>query len=102
MANPQPTVDVRMRGFKDRTEVAAVVKLLEGRLRPLATEAVALGEASGRVLATDITSDVAVPPFQRAAMDGYALRGEETFGSGAYNPLEFAVVGLALPGRPFI
>jgi molybdopterin molybdotransferase len=34
-------------------------------------------------------------------MDGYALRGEETFGASAYNPLEFRIVGLALPGRPF-
>jgi molybdopterin molybdotransferase len=34
-------------------------------------------------------------------MDGYALRGEETFGAGPYNPLEFEVVGQALPGRPY-
>jgi molybdopterin molybdotransferase len=34
-------------------------------------------------------------------MDGYALRGSETFGAGPYNPLEFDIVGEALPGRPF-
>jgi molybdopterin molybdotransferase len=44
---------------------------------------------------------VAVPGFDRAAMDGYALRGQETFGADAYNPLEFAVIGQALPARPF-
>jgi molybdopterin molybdotransferase len=42
-----------------------------------------------------------VPGFDRAAMDGFALRGEETFGAGPYNPLEFTVVGETLPGRPF-
>jgi molybdopterin molybdotransferase len=34
-------------------------------------------------------------------MDGYALRGGETFGAGPYNPLEFEVIGVSLPGRPF-
>jgi molybdopterin molybdotransferase len=34
-------------------------------------------------------------------MDGYALRAAETFAAAPYNPLEFKVVGEALPGRPF-
>lgn len=101
MSNPAPTADVRMRGFRGRTEVTDVARLLNERLRPLPAESVALRESAGRVLAADVTAEVAVPAFPRAAMDGYALRGEETFGSGPYNPLVFAVVGLALPGRPF-
>jgi molybdopterin molybdotransferase len=96
-----PFFDVRMRGFRDRAEVADVVALLAERLQPLPDEETPLREASGRVLAKDVTSEVAVPAFDRAAMDGYALRGQETFGAGPYNPLEFAVVGEALPGRPF-
>ena len=44
---------------------------------------------------------MAVPAFDRAAMDGYALRGGETFGAGPYNPLEFDRRRRALPGRPF-
>jgi molybdopterin molybdotransferase len=93
--------DVRMRGFRNRTDVDDVRKLLEARVRPLGAEPVDLHQAAGRVLAEDVTSAVAVPPFDRAAMDGYALRGAETFGAGPYNPLELAIVGLALPGRPF-
>jgi molybdopterin molybdotransferase len=42
-----------------------------------------------------------VPSFDRSAMDGYALRAEETFGAGLYNPLEFQVVGDAWPGCGF-
>jgi molybdopterin molybdotransferase len=90
-----------MRGFQDRTDVADAVAVLRERLFPLPSEAVPLDRAAGRVLATAVTSEVAVPPFDRAAMDGYALRGDETFGAGPYNPLEFAVAGEALPGRPF-
>jgi molybdopterin molybdotransferase len=93
--------DVRMRGFRDRAEVADVVALLTSGLRPLSAEKVDLRAAAGRVLASDVIAEVAVPPFDRAAMDGYALRGGETFGAGPYNPLEFDVVGQALPGRPF-
>ncbi|HLJ95905.1 MAG TPA: gephyrin-like molybdotransferase Glp [Gemmataceae bacterium] len=96
-----PFFDVRMRGFRDRAEVADVVALLAARLRPLPAEEIDLHEASGRVLAEEISSPVAVPSFDRAAMDGYALRGQETFGAGPYNPLEFRIVGEALPGRPF-
>src|SRR5262249_61080362 len=51
--------------------------------------------------AGDVAGEVAVPAFDRAAMDGYALRGEETFGCDAYNPLEFDVVGETFPARPF-
>jgi molybdopterin molybdotransferase len=90
-----------MRGFRDRAEVEEVTALLDARLRPLPAERVGLHEAAGRVLAVDVVAEVAVPVFDRAAMDGFALRGNETFGADPYNPLEFAVVGLALPGRPF-
>src|SRR5438105_12429128 len=93
--------DVRMRGFRDRAEVADVVALLNSRLQALSSESVDLHEAAGRVLGADVIADVSVPGFDRAAMDGYALRGSETFGAGPYNPLEFGVVGQALPGRPF-
>jgi molybdopterin molybdotransferase len=96
-----PFHDVRMRGFRDRAEVADVIALLAARLHPLASETVDLHSAAGRILAAEVRSDVAVPPFDRAAMDGYALHGGETFGAGAYNPLEFEIIGVSLPGRPF-
>jgi molybdopterin molybdotransferase len=90
-----------MRGFQDRADVEDVLHLLSRRVRPLSPESIRLEEASGRVLAQDIVSDVAVPSFERAAMDGYALRAEETYGAGSYNPLDLAIVGESLPGRPF-
>jgi molybdopterin molybdotransferase len=90
-----------MRGFQDRAEVENVWKLLDQRLEQLAAETVELAEAAGRVLARDVVSDMAVPGFARAAMDGFALRAGETFGAGPYNPLEMEVVGISLPGKPF-
>jgi molybdopterin molybdotransferase len=97
-----PLTDIRMRGFPARTEVDAVVALLQQRITSLDAEAVELTEAAGRVLAVDVTAEVPVPGFDRAAMDGYALCGQETFGADSYNPLEFDLVGESLPARGFV
>ena len=56
---------------------------------------------TGRVLAREIVAPVDVPDFARSAMDGYAVRGEDTFGASGYAPLELELVGEALPARPF-
>lgn len=49
-------------------------------------EAVPLPEAAGRVIAEAVTAAADVPPFDRAAMDGYAVAAEDTFGAGRYEP----------------
>ena len=41
-------------------------------------EDVPLAEAYGRVLAADVVSRVAVPPWDNSAMDGYAVRAADT------------------------
>lgn len=93
--------DVRMRGFTQRAEVPAALAWIDAAVVPLPAERVTVDEAAGRVLAADLVAPIAVPEFDRAAMDGYALRGAETAGAGEYNLLELPVVGQALPGRPF-
>jgi molybdopterin molybdotransferase len=98
---PASFFDVRMRGFRDRADVDEVRQFLRAGTQPLPAESISIEDAAGRVLAEEVVSRVAVPAFDRAAMDGYALRGEETFGAGPYNALEFEVIGETLPGRPF-
>jgi molybdopterin molybdotransferase len=49
------------------------------------TERVALRDATGRVVATPPSATIDVPPFDRAAMDGYAVRAADTFGAGRYD-----------------
>ncbi len=92
--------DPRMRGFRSRSSVEAVLALIDGRVGRLATESVRLHEASGRILAVGVTASAPVPAFDRSAMDGYAVRGEETFGADAYNPIAFDLVGRVRPGHP--
>jgi len=62
-------------------------------IQPLDAEDVPLVEALGRVLAEDVVSEAAVPPFDGSAMDGFALP------AGAEGSLE--VVGESRAGRPW-
>jgi molybdopterin molybdotransferase len=93
--------DVRMRGFAERADVDEVDAWLASRARALPPQAVPLLECAGRVLAEDIIASVAVPGFPRSAMDGYAVRGEDTFGASEYDPISLSLQGLSLPGAPF-
>ncbi|AKT37001.1 gephyrin-like molybdotransferase Glp [Chondromyces crocatus] len=90
-----------MRGFRARISVTEALAALERRVGQLDAEEVALAEASGRVAAEEVIAAVSVPHFARAAMDGYALRGEATFGASGFAPVALRVVGDARPGRPF-
>ena len=55
----------------------------------------ALEEALCRVLAEDVASDLDLPPFDRAAMDGYALRAADV----AAAPVALDVVGEVRAGQ---
>ena len=90
-----------MRGFAERVDVEVVEAFLAEHSSALEAESVPLLESMGRVLADVVHSEVNVPGFARSAMDGYALRGEETFGASAYDAIRLNVVGTSLPGAPF-
>ena len=87
-----------MRPFRKRHRVAEAWEWIARTARPLETEVVALLEAFGRVLATDIVSPVSVPGFLRAMMDGYAVRAEDTLGASPQSPIFLELVGESRPG----
>jgi molybdopterin molybdotransferase len=93
--------DVRMRGFAQRHTVEAALAWLDAHLQPLAAEDVPLRIAAGRVLANSVVSDVDVPGFDRATMDGYAVVADSTEGAAAYSRIPLAVIGDSMPGCPF-
>jgi len=90
--------DVRMRGFMERTDLESALGMLRSCVTPLAEESVSLSEALGRTLARDVISAEDVPAFDKSAMDGYALRAQETFGASPTDPVAFKVIGEVLPG----
>src|SRR5205085_181928 len=55
-------------------------------LAPLPAEAVPLAASLGRVLAHDVGAPTDVPPFDRANVDGFALRAADTAGASEGTP----------------
>ncbi len=56
-------------------------------------EPVPLAEARGRVLAERIDAAIDVPGFDRASMDGYAVRARDTFDAGEESPVTLELIG---------
>jgi molybdopterin molybdotransferase len=90
-----------MRGFRERADVEEVEALLASQSAALPADSVAVGECAGRVLADPVSADIDVPHFARSSMDGFAVRGEDTFGASAYDPIDLEVIGLSLAGHGF-
>src|SRR3954464_12784901 len=57
--------------------VEEALQLVRTHAKPLAPRRLPIGEASGLVLAEDITSEVNSPPYDKALMDGYAVRSTD-------------------------
>ncbi|MFP8956014.1 gephyrin-like molybdotransferase Glp [Natrialbaceae archaeon A-CW3] len=82
--------DRKQSGFKVRTRVDDARSILETALEDRTVrcdrERVPLERADGSVLAESITAEVNVPHYERAAMDGYAVRAADTFGASERSP----------------
>src|SRR4051812_45181560 len=75
-------------------------KLVSEAAVPIArTERVALADADGRVAARDITAVMDVPPFDRAAMDGYAVIAADTSGAGVTHPAQLICIDRVFTGQ---
>lgn len=65
------------------------------------SETVPLAQAHGRAVSSDIRAPIDVPAFDRAAMDGYALRATDSTGASSSQPRAFQIVGAAHAGAGF-
>ncbi len=81
--------DIRLRGFADRVSVEEAMCWIDANARVLPSQDIDPGCADGRMLAEALTAPYAIPPVDRVAENGYALRAGETSGAGNYNPLLF-------------
>ena len=68
--------------------------LVLARVQPLGVEDVPVGLAAGRVIAEQAAATVDLPPFDSSAMDGFAVRPEDT-------PGRLRLIGQSAAGRPF-
>ena len=85
-----------MQDFFKLISSAELLSLFD-RFTPLDQEQVPLQRARQRVLAQDVVSREALPPFSRSTMDGYAVRASDTFGC---SEAEAALLARELPDLP--
>ncbi len=77
----------RLKGFEKLTNIDEALSTLVKKLKPerLKSEQIPLHTASGRVTAEDIQAKNDLPPFDRSAVDGYAVKAQDTFGASQFN-----------------
>ncbi|MEA2983325.1 MAG: molybdopterin molybdotransferase, partial [Alphaproteobacteria bacterium] len=83
----------RQEQFLEVVSAEEAKKRFEGHLdlAPLPGERVSLAAALGRVLANDLAAPIDVPPFDRANVDGFALRAADSTGATDGAPRQFAL-----------
>nr|WP_246286259.1 gephyrin-like molybdotransferase Glp [Microbacterium pseudoresistens] len=69
-------------------------------IEPGAAETVPIARAAGHVLAADLTSPVAVPPFANSQMDGYAVRASDVASASAGAPVRLPIGAASAAGDP--
>ena len=90
-----------MRPFTSTISLDEARRRLDAAVRPIVrTERVRLEEAAGRVAAADVTSVIDVPPFARAAMDGYAVIAADTAGATRLAPARLRMLDRIYTGQP--
>ncbi len=82
-------------GFKHLTPVPEALRIIVSNLpkKSLDVETVLVSMALGRVLGRDVVSPIDVPSFDRAAMDGFAVIAQDTYGASATAPVFLRTVG---------
>ncbi len=81
-------------GFARLTPLEDALKELIFHVKLTPAEEVYTNDALNRILAENIQSTFDIPPFERSAMDGYALNARDTFGSSPKNPKYVKLVGI--------
>lgn len=89
-----------MKPFTELTDREKAVNLIMENLEPIdRVEAVPLDETAGRVLAVDVVAGFDVPPFDRASMDGYAVKSGDTSGASRDKPIRLKLIGVQHTGE---
>ncbi len=84
---------LRKIGFSKLTSLEDAIKKLDSHIKFTSVEEIQTSTALNRILAEDIVSKIDTPPFDRAAMDGYALKATDTFEASLKNPKKVKLVG---------
>jgi molybdopterin molybdotransferase len=92
---------VKLKGFSKYTSVDNAWQIFSkgADIQTLDSTPVTLFKARGRALAEDVKAEINLPPFDRAAVDGYAVRSQDTQGASLTNPIVLDLVGVVEIGQ---
>jgi molybdenum cofactor synthesis domain-containing protein len=79
--------------FRDLASPEAAHEAIRSLSLEGGVDRVSLAEARGRVLVARLDAELDVPGFDRASLDGYALRARDTFGADEADPAQLELVG---------
>lgn len=89
-----------MRPFKSLISLDDAKKIIDENVKPVRRkEKIKIENCLGRVLAVDVKAGFDVPGFDRAAMDGYAVIANDTFGAGQFTPKILKLIGIIHAGE---
>ncbi len=84
---------LRKIGFSRLTPLEDALEKLFSRIQLNPMEEIEVYKSLNRILAIDIVSEMDIPPFDRSAMDGYAIKAEDSFKASPRKPKMIRLVG---------
>ena len=91
-----------MKPFKELMPREEAINIILEKTKPVTkTEKVPIQDSIGRVLAVDVVAGFDVPPFDRASMDGYAVKADDTKGASEASPVKLKQIGAQHTGGIF-
>jgi molybdenum cofactor synthesis domain-containing protein len=91
-----------MKPFKELMPREEAIKVILKNVKPVTgTEKTSIQDSIGRVLAVEVVAGFDVPPFDRASMDGYAVKAQETKGASEASAVKLKLIGAQHTGGIF-
>ncbi len=87
--------------MKEMISADEAINIIINKTDILPVEKVFIDDAVGRILAEDVISPYNIPLADNSAMDGYALKSEDTIGATKECPVKLKIVGIIPAGKVF-
>ena len=90
---------LRKIGFSKLTPLEDALETLFSHIQLNPIEEIEINDALNRILAINIICEMDIPPFDRSAMDGYAILAEDSFGASPKNSKSIKLAGITEIGE---
>ena len=85
-------------GFSKLKSLSEALEIMDSLVKEKGYEEILVDDSFGRVLASDVVSNIDVPDFEKSAMDGFAVKASETFGASQSVPKLFEIIDSVTAG----